>query len=134
MSPDLAWLTLSALLAASLWIPYVVGVSATRGPLAADFLRPPELAAMPAWVHRAHRAHLNMIEQLVPFAVVVLIAHAAGVSSGLTATAAAAFFWVRLAHAAGMITGLARFPLRPILYSAGWLCILSVAVALLRSL
>ncbi len=131
MTPELTWLMLTALLAASLWIPYIVGVN--RHAIAGQdgFDRPNDLNAYPAWVHRAHRAHLNLIEQALPFAIVILIAHAAQVSTPVTAAAAAIFFWLRVAHAVGMISGLARFPARPILFTAGWLAILVIAVELL---
>ena len=80
MPVELTYLVLSALLAASLWIPFIVGVN--MHPVQGNpFERPPDLNAFPAWVHRAHRAHLNMVESLVPFAVVVLIAHSLAVSS-----------------------------------------------------
>ena len=137
MTTELTWLTLSAILGASLWIPYIVGVNtmkpadAPAGP--SPFHRPPDLSQMPAWIHRAHRAHLNMLETLVPFAIVVLIAHVAGVSGGVTVAATVAFFWLRVAHAAGMIAGRAGMPLRPLLFTASWLCTLVVAAAVLTA-
>ncbi|MDU8943421.1 MAPEG family protein [Ovoidimarina sediminis] len=133
MTPELTWLTLTAILAASLWIPYIVGVNrhAVEGQDA--FLRPHDLTAYPAWVHRAHRAHLNLVEQALPFAIVVLIAHQAGVSTTLTIWAAGLFFWLRIAHAVGMISGAAGFPARPLLFTAGWIAILVIAVEVLRA-
>ncbi|WP_224825489.1 MAPEG family protein [Cognatishimia sp. MH4019] len=131
MSIELTYLTLSALLAASLWLPFIIGVNATEAREVADFKRPPDLRQMPAWVHRANRAHLNMIEQFLPFAAVVLVAHLQGVSTGLTVIAATALFWLRVAHAVGMISGLARFPVRPVIFTAGWICILLIGGAVL---
>ena len=125
MTPELWWTAATALLAASLWIPYIVGVN-TETVAGDPFHRPGDLADLRLWVHRAHRAHLNLLEQAVPMAVLVLIAHAAGVSTAGTIWATAAFFWVRGLHAVGMITGTARFPLRPILFTLGWLCVLVV--------
>lgn len=93
MTTELTWLTLSALLAASLWIPFIVGVNIAPGMATqAPFRRPPDMTVLPDWVQRANRAHLNMIETLVPFAAVVLIAHVAGVSSQVTVWAEIAFF------------------------------------------
>ncbi|MEM8958657.1 MAG: MAPEG family protein [Pseudomonadota bacterium] len=132
MTPELFWLTLTALLAGSLWIPFIVGVNATPArAVVGDLSRPPDLGRMPAWVHRAHRAHLNLVEQFLPFAVVVLVAHMAGVSTPVTVWATALFFWLRVAHAAGMISGAARLPVRPLIFTAGWLCILAVGGAVL---
>ncbi len=69
MTAELTWLTLTALLAASLWIPFIVGVN-THKAASDPFNRPSPLTDYPTWVHRAHRAHLNLIEQARPFAIV----------------------------------------------------------------
>lgn len=132
MSTELIYLVLTALLAATMWIPYVVGVNMYPAAGQEEFLRPPDLGAYPAWVHRAHRAHLNLIEQALPFAIVVLIAAYLGVSTPVTAFAAAAFFWLRVVHAVGMISGTARFPTRPIIFTAGWLAVVAIGVEVLR--
>lgn len=131
MTAELIWLTMTAILAASLWIPYIVGVNRHAVEGADPFVRPHDLTAYPPWVHRAHRAHLNMIEQALPFAIVVLIAHHANISTPLTVGAATAFFWLRVAHAVGMISGRARFPARPLIFTAGWITILVIAVEVL---
>ncbi len=128
MTTEILYLTLTALLAGSLWIPYIVGVNATPAKELADFHRPPDIRQMPAWVHRAYRAHQNLLEQLMPFAVVLLVAHVLGISTVWTVGAAMAFFWLRVAHAVGMISGMAGFPVRPIIFTAGWVCIVIVAV------
>lgn len=121
---ELGVLTCLALLAATLWVPYIIGV--TRQPQAeggADtFVRPGNLSDLPAWVHRAHRAHLNLLEQFLPFAILVMLVDRVDGFSALTYWTAIAFFWIRVAHAAGMISGIARMPLRPILFNLGWLC------------
>lgn len=122
MTTELFWLLLTAMLAASLWIPYIVGVNtATYEGKETEFSRPPDHAKMPAWVHRSHRAHLNLLEQFLPFAVIVLVGHLLGVSTAITAWCAILFFWLRVAHAVGMISGIARFPIRPIIFTLGWL-------------
>lgn len=133
MTTELFYLALTALLAASLWIPYIVGVSMHPVDPMADFVRPPDLRQFPPWVHRAHRAHLNLIETALPFAALVLVAHSAGVSTGVTVAAAIAFFWLRVAHAVGMVTGLARFPVRPMLFTASWLCSLAIFAEIARA-
>jgi uncharacterized MAPEG superfamily protein len=58
------------------------------------------------WAGRAQRAHRNMLENLVLFAILVLVAHAAGVSDGTTRLGAALYFWGRFAHAAVYIAGI----------------------------
>lgn len=54
---------------------------------------------------RAKRAHLNMIENLVLFAALVLIAAVAGKANATTAMGAAIFFWARLAYAVIYLIG-----------------------------
>ena len=130
MTTELTYLLLSGLLASALWIPFIVGVN-TEDKNFTDFTRPPDLTVMRPWVHRAFRAHQNMLETLIPFAALVLIAHVAGVSTPVTVAATIAFFWLRVAHAAGMISGLAGFPTRPIIFTASWLCTVAIAVQLL---
>ena len=132
MTPELFWLTLTAVLASALWIPFIVGVNGEERDFT-DFTRPPDLSLMRPWVHRAFRAHQNLLETIIPFAAVVLVAHVAGVSTQVTIWATVAFFWIRLAHAIGMITGLAVFPVRPIIFTASWACTLAVAGAVLLS-
>jgi uncharacterized MAPEG superfamily protein len=122
MTTELFWLTLTAMLASSLWIPFSIGVNITKfDGQEQSFLRPPDPRAMLPWVHRSHRAHLNLLEQFLPFAVVVLLAHVLHVSTPTTRVCAIAFFWLRILHAFGMITGKARLPVRPILFTSGWL-------------
>jgi len=51
------------------------------------------------WVGRAQRAHRNMLESLVLFASLVLVAHVSGHANATTALGAALFFYARLAYA-----------------------------------
>ena len=60
----------------------------------------PKLAAnrenmpeMPGWAGRAERAHRNMLESLVLFAVLVLVARALNISTDTTVLGAQLFFW-----------------------------------------
>ena len=76
MTIELTYLTLSMILAGSLWIPFIVGVNTVGTGDHNPFERPPELRDMPAWIDRANRAHLNMIATLLPFAGLVLMPHA----------------------------------------------------------
>ena len=131
MTIELTYLTLTLILAASMWIPYIVGVNMHPQTGIDDFERPPPHAGFPPWVHRSPRAHQHLIETAMPFGVLILVAHVQQVSTPLTVWAAAAFFWLRLIHAAGMVSGLARFPLRPIIFTLSWLCTLTIALQLL---
>jgi uncharacterized MAPEG superfamily protein len=124
MTTELFWLMLTAILASSLWIPYVIGVNST--PYAKPegepdtFIRPPDHRYNVAWVHRAFRAHQNLLEQFIPFATIVIVGHILNASTTITAWCTIIFFWLRVAHAVGMITAWARLPWRPLIFTAGW--------------
>jgi uncharacterized MAPEG superfamily protein len=64
-----------------------------------------DLPAVTGWAGRARRAHLNMLENLVVFAIVVIVAHLAGRANATTALGAALFFWARLAYALIYVAG-----------------------------
>ena len=72
MTPDLTWLAWTAALTAVLWIPYIVGQVITTGIITPGRYRDPTPPEMPAWVKRCDRAHINAVESLAPFAIVVL--------------------------------------------------------------
>jgi uncharacterized MAPEG superfamily protein len=128
MTTELTWLMCTALLAGSLWIPYVVGINTTDFEGKKEiFARPPDIGKMVPWVHRSYRAHMNLLEQLMPFAVIVLIGAVSKVSTPVTAWCAIIFFWLRVAHAIGMITGIARAPIRPLIYLGGWVAMIVMA-------
>jgi uncharacterized MAPEG superfamily protein len=61
---------------------------------------------MPGWAGRAARAHGNLLENLVLFAILVLVARAMNVSNGMTILGAQLFFWGRVAHAALYLAGI----------------------------
>jgi uncharacterized MAPEG superfamily protein len=122
---ELKWLLYTALLAGSLWIPFIVGVNVTDFAKKEQlFIRPPDASQMKPWVHRSLRAHQNLLEQLLPFAIVVLVGAISHVSTSITVACSITFFWLRVAHAVGMISGFARLPLRPMIYVAGWIVML----------
>ena len=55
---------------------------------------------------RAKRAHLNMIENMVLFTALVLIAAVANKANATTAMGAMIFFWARLAYAIIYVAGI----------------------------
>jgi uncharacterized MAPEG superfamily protein len=58
------------------------------------------------WGGRASRAHYNMLENLVLFASLVLVAVVAGKTNDMTLLGAQLFFWARLAYAVIYIAGI----------------------------
>ena len=61
--------------------------------------------ALTGWALRAQRAHVNMLESLVVFAVFVLVADAAGRLNETTALGAQVFFWARVVYAVVYVIG-----------------------------
>lgn len=64
------------------------------------------LAPFTGWAGRAARAHRNMLESLVLFAALVLVAVAAGKANATTLLGAQIFFWARVAYAAVYLAGI----------------------------
>jgi uncharacterized MAPEG superfamily protein len=58
------------------------------------------------WVGRAQRAHRNMLESLLPFAAVVLVAHAAGISNEYTVLGTKLFLYGRIAYTIVYVAGI----------------------------
>ena len=61
---------------------------------------------LPHWIERTRRAHANMVENLAPFAVLVLVAHLTGKANATTAFGAQLFLGARVAHAIIYIVGI----------------------------
>lgn len=122
MTTELCYLTLTAVLTALLWVPYILNVIA-KNPLG-DAVGYAELTMSP-WAQRLKKAHYNAIENLVPFAVVVLVANAMGLSDAATTLSAAVFFWARLIHAVVYTLGIPW--LRTLSFAAGWGAIICIA-------
>lgn len=106
MSPDLKYLLFSVILTfvqvlvAAIGANQAVGLNTLAG-------NREGLGEIGGWAGRAKRAHLNMIENMVLFAALVLIAAAAGKANAMTAMGAMIFFWARLAYAVIYIAGIA---------------------------
>src|SRR5438105_14618923 len=72
------------------------------------------LAPCTGWAGRAARAHHNMLENLVLFAALVLVAAVAGRTNSTTLLGAQIFVWARLAYAVIYVAGI------PWLRTATW--------------
>lgn len=99
MTTELTYLTYVALLTGLMWMPYVLNVITVRG-LVDAVGYPENPKPMAAWAQRLKAAHYNAVENLVVFAALILVAHAAGVSGEATQVSAATYFWARVVHAA----------------------------------
>lgn len=113
MTFELQMLIWSAALALAQMAVAAIGAQGQVG-LPASAGNREDLPGLTGWAGRARRAHLNMLENLLLFAIVVLVAHAAGRTNATTALGAAMFFWARLAYAAIYVVGV------PWLRTAAW--------------
>jgi len=105
MSPDLTYLLYSVILC---FVQVVIAASGANFQVGLPALAGNRegLGEIKGWGGRARRAHLNMIENLVLFAALVLIAAAAGKANATTATGAMIFFWARVAYAVIYLVGI----------------------------
>ncbi len=69
---------------------------------------------MPPWAQRTQRASDNLHENLILFAILVLVVHVAGKANDISAMGAEVFFGARLLHAALYIAGV------PVLRTIVW--------------
>ena len=114
MKPELALLVWAVLLTFVQMLIAVMGATLQVG-LPALAGNREGLAPCTGWAGRAARAHHNMIENLVLFAALVLVAVAAGRTNSATLLGAQLFFWARLAYALVYLAGI------PWLRTALWL-------------
>jgi uncharacterized MAPEG superfamily protein len=114
MTPELTYLVWSVALTLVLAVIAVSGATLEVGlpKLAGNRENMPEMSS---WAGRAARAHSNMIENLVLFAILVVAARFANISNAMTLLGAQLFFWGRVAHAIIYIIGI------PWLRTAAWL-------------
>ena len=73
-----------------------------------------DMPALTAAADRAQRAYRNMLESLVLFTALVLIAHVANKTNAMTALGAQLFFWGRVAYAPIYVIGI------PMLRTLAW--------------
>ena len=124
MTTELMYLSLVTTFTALMWIPYVLNRMVVRG-LMATVGYPDDPKPLAAWAERMKAAHYNSVENLVVFAVLVLVANAVGASNECTAAAAAVYFWARIAH---FFAYAFRIPwVRTLAFAAGWLAQIAFA-------
>src|SRR5207244_8208617 len=98
MTRELFWLTLTVILTGVLWVPYIINRCQIRG-LTGAMANPSRNDKPHAdWANRLMFAHDNAIENLIIFALLVLILNQIDYSSTWTVLACAVYFWARVAH------------------------------------
>ena len=105
MKPELTLLVWAVALAFVQVLIAVQGAAMQLGlpALAANREALPDLKG---WVGRAQRAQRNMVENLLLFAALVLVAVVAGKTSATTLLGAQIFLWARVVYAAVYIAGI----------------------------
>jgi uncharacterized MAPEG superfamily protein len=131
MSPDLKYLLFSVILTFVQMLVAAMGANQAVGlpTLAGNREGLPEIRG---WAGRAKRAHLNMIENMVLFAALVLIAAVAGKANAMTAMGAMIFFWGRVAYAAIYLAGIAW--LRTLAWFVSVIGMVLIAIELLKAM
>ncbi len=118
MSIDIRLLVYSALVCILVWVPYILTAIRTFGLHRMVGYPTPSYDHLPQWTQRLYRAHMNLVENLAPFAVLVIAAQMTGAANEWTALGARMFFWSRLAqialHTAGVAWG------RTLTFCVGW--------------
>jgi len=104
MTPELTLLVWSAVLA---FVQMLIAVSGAQMQVGLPMLvsNREDLPPIVGWAGRARRAHFNMLENLVLFAILVLVAQIAGKTNAMTLLGCQIFFWARVAYAIVYIVG-----------------------------
>jgi uncharacterized MAPEG superfamily protein len=104
MTPELTLLVWSAILAFVQMLVAVAGAQLQVGlPVLAGNRE--DLPPIVGWAGRARRAQFNMLENLLLFAILVLVAQIAGKTNAMTLLGCQIFFWARVAYAVVYIVG-----------------------------
>lgn len=99
MTTDLWMLVYTTVLCLLMPLVYVVGEMQVPGGMEWGLGNRDKPFELPPWAARAKRAHANLVENLLPFAALVLVAHVAGKANATTALGASLFFGSRLVYA-----------------------------------
>jgi uncharacterized MAPEG superfamily protein len=113
MSLDLKYLLFSVLLT---FVQVLISAAAANQAVGLTALagNREDMPALTGFAGRARRAHLNMVENMVLFTALVLVAAVAGKANATTAMGALVFFWARLVYAMIYLLGI------PWLRTAAW--------------
>lgn len=102
LSTELRYLIYTAFLMLALWVPYILAELKITGVFKA--LGYPDERNLPEWGVRLKRAHYNLVENIVPFAIAVGAGEFLNVHTAITAACAMLFFWARVAHPIAQVT------------------------------
>ena len=98
LTTELYWLTLTVLMTALMWLPYIINRMLELGLGFAIWDPQGETKTEVVWAERMARAHTNAVENLIIFAPLVLILQITQLNNELTAQACMIYFFSRLIH------------------------------------
>jgi uncharacterized MAPEG superfamily protein len=128
MTSELSILLWVSALTAVSWVPYVSNLIMVRGII--DAVGYPENPKpLSPWAARAKAAHYNSVENLVVFAALILIAHAAGISNDTTILASQMYFWARVVHFLAYTFAIPW--VRTLAFTAGFFCQMTLIVQII---
>ena len=130
MSVELEMLVWVATLTLLMWVPYVLSGIINDGLVAALKWQGDEKQRF-LWAERAKRAHYNSIENLIPFAIIVIIAHLTNISNEATTSAATAYFWLRAIHYIFYTAGISF--MRTLAFIGSWLAQICIVFQILSN-
>lgn len=131
MTSDLYWLTLTVLMTALFWVPYILDRLVVRGvwPALSD-AKPETGEPHSRWAQRSIKAHQNAIENLAILVPAVLTAHVLGISTPATQIAVAVYFFARLVH---FLVYTAGIPVvRTLAFAVGWAAQIAILASILQ--
>jgi len=131
VTTELYWLTLTVLMTALFWVPYILDRLFVRGvwPALSD-TKPEGGGPHSLWAQRAIRAHQNAVENLAIFVPAVLIAHLLNISTPATRMAVVIYFLARLVH---FLVYLAGIPVvRTLAFAVGWAAQIVILASILH--
>jgi uncharacterized MAPEG superfamily protein len=113
-----------------MFVPYMLDRMAVRGVM--DVMDNPSPRGKPqsSWAVRLMNAHINQVENLVVFGILVLVLDALAISTPATVLACAVFFWSRLAYV--VIYTLGVPVLRTLAFTVGLLAEAALVLAIFR--
>ena len=127
---ELFWLTLTTVLTGLVWVPYILDRMAVRGLMGTLDNPSPRAKPQSAWAVRLMNTHINQVENLVVFGILVLVLDALAISTPATVLACAVFFWARLAYV--VIYTLGIRVLRTLAFTVGFLAEAVLVLAIFR--
>jgi uncharacterized MAPEG superfamily protein len=130
MTTDLWMLVWSAVLSVSSPVPGVTVLLTMAGGPAWGFGNRDTHFAVAPWIERGRRAHANMVENLLPFACLVLVAHLGGKANATTALASELFLASRVLYTLVYMAGIPV--LRTLVFSIGVLAQFMILFAIVR--